>query len=233
MQRYILPILLLTLMALIGCGDSNDPTAAVEYPSGASLLGLTETHTVHYQIIDSIVTYDPYLVIMDTTNLYLAVAPGVNQQVVLRIDGNLHDLLTIDSDGILHTAQFVPDGTPPDTIIYFFPTPIIIPASTTANQTWTVNTPLLTEDSQEQRRSVLFMHYGFSVSRTFRGQQTIVVPASSYNTYYFESDLYLNESDTIPTLTAEEFFAEGVGLVQQILRSGNSYKRLVILLEDN
>lgn len=215
-----------------GCAKSTDSTPPVELPDGADLLGLRRDHRLEYIIYDSTVTLFPvYSVTVDTTPLNLQITRGGGTQVQLSVNGVPHDLLTIDAVGVLHSGQIYMATSIPETL-YFYPTPLLLPATFAKNKSWSLISPLFRDDSGEERRlSVLFMNYGFNTVREFVGTTAVVLPTGSYNAYQFRSTLHLGESTGNPLALIDEYYAPSVGLVKLVSVAGGS-RRLILLLQD-
>lgn len=235
MCRKIFTAIFLVLIILGGCSKSSDPEETVTYADEAALLGLNHDHILHYMIYDSIFSYNPFSVELVTTPMTVEFNSLGSNQVVMKIDGEKHDLFTLDESGILHTGHFISGAIAPDTFNLFWPTPpIIIPGSYTLGSSWSVTTPPLSlADSTEQLMFMLFINYGFVNQRTFTETLEVILPRGSYDTYHFEATLLLDENATDTVMTIDEYFSEGVGLVKMQARAGNSFRRLIILLEDS
>lgn len=224
-------IAMAVLAAIIGCNKSTTAPATVNYPDGANLLGLKKSHTLSYIIYDSTVIFIPYYsVLVDTSAMQLTITPGSSSQVELLVDGQPHDLLTLDDLGVLHSGQIRSDVQPPDTL-YFYPTPLLMPGTYTSGNSWSIESPSYTTDSGEERFSLLYINYGFVTLRKFIGKAEVVLPTGSYETYQFQSHLFLNDSSTDTLMTVDEFYAAGVGPVKIASRAAGS-RRIMILLDD-
>lgn len=230
MFRMIVCLLVLCLSMVVGCDKSTEATPEVFYPDGAYLLGLTRNHTLTYLVYDSIVTYFPqYTVTVDTSELSIALTLRGNNRVELAADGAAHDLLTIDSYAVLHTAQIDPTAAPADTI-YFYPTPTVMLRTYGIGSSWSGITPPFTADTSAERRSLLFLNYGYRTERSFVGQERIILPTGSFDAYHFDAYLFPDEVTT-DTVFTDEYYAPNVGLVKLESRAAGS-RRLIILLQD-
>ena len=80
------------------------------------------------------------------------------------------------------------------------------------------------------RSTFLNLNYGFYTERTYIDRSEIVLPLGSFNTYHFQTHLFLDQSSSDTLLTIDEFYEDALGLV--MLRSNStSTKRLIILLD--
>jgi hypothetical protein len=160
----------------------------------------------------------------------VSIATGSGNTSALAVDGANHDLLTRDDLGVLHSGQIRSDLMPPDTL-FFVPTPIIIPQTYINGVTHTITSPMFTTAAGDERLSLLFFNYGYTTDRTYKGRTEIVLPTSSYNAYYFQSILRLDETAIDTLMTIDEYYADGVGLVKLHAHAAAT-QRLVILLTD-
>ncbi len=226
MYRITIAIFLIMIFVAVGCDKSSESPPVVDYPDSADLLGLKRNHTLHYVIYDSIVTYIPdYSVTIDTTDLSLEITEGEGNQVELTVDGTPHDVLTVDPLGVLHTGLIRYDVNPPETLFYT-PTPIIMPREYAIGSSWSVISP-----QYDEKSALLFLNYGYLTQRTFEGKIDIVLPTNSYESYYFKSCLFFNETSPDTMMVVDEYYADNVGLVKLLSRGGGS-RRLIILLDD-
>jgi len=233
MKHVVLIALAVLMLAASGCDKSTDPVEVVPFPPGDKLLGLTGDHTLHYIVYDSTVVYYPaYSVNVDTTDMMVDITHGQGNQYRLSIDGAAHDLLTVDTRGVLHSGQIRSYIIPQDTVFYV-PTPVLMPAPMSSVTPWTVATPEVMTASGEERRSLLFLNYGFFTQRTFEAIADVILPTSSYTAYRFQALLFYDENTVDDTLMIiDEYYAVDVGLVKLEAHSDNSH-RLIILLDDN
>jgi len=233
MQRFMITLLMAVLAVIPGCEDSLDTPAEAAVPDGAYLLGLTRNHQLRYIIYDSLVTdpFDSAGIIYDTSYMEVTITRGQNGQVQLAVDGEPHDLLTVDPQGVLHSGQIRPHAAPPDTI-FLYPTPLIIPRTYLVGNSWSYVSPRYIDSAAEVRRTVLFLNYGFITERECIGTADVILPTKSYDAWQFQALLYLDDTAVEPFITVDEYYAPGVGLVQLVSHSGFS-RRLIILLEDH
>ncbi|MFH1699167.1 MAG: hypothetical protein ABIE07_01155 [Candidatus Zixiibacteriota bacterium] len=215
-----------------GCDKSSENPIVVTYPQGADLLGLNRDHQLRYVIYDTLVTFYPdYSVDVDTTFINVDIISGHGDQVQLSANGTARDLLTLDDVGVLHSGQIRLNAAPPDTL-YYVPTPVILPRFYTIGTTFYITTPLFVTDTGEIRTSFLNLNYGFFTERSFIEQSEVILPTSSYDAYHFRSHIFLNELSTDTLITADEYYADGVGLVMLASKAAAT-RRLIILLADN
>jgi hypothetical protein len=214
---------------VFGCGDSGEEPQS-KYPDAAALLGLTAQSTLEYQIIDSIVTTIPdYSVTIDTSYVILTINPGDDGRVELSAGGAPHDLLRVASNVVLHTAQIFFDGGGEVDTLFFVPTPELMPRSLSPDAQWSYTTPEYTTVSGSERRAFFFLNYGYFTTRTFVGEEEVVVPADAYNAFHFTAELYLSEFGLEPLITADEYYAPDVGVVRIIARSGPSTRIITLI----
>ena len=232
MRIMITIIVAAALIIAIGCSNASDPVSPENLAGGAELMGLTTNHALRYVIYDSTVTYFPYYtIVVDTTNTTMQITRGQNNSVALGFDNVAHDLLTVDNLGVLHSGQIRPTATPPDTL-FFIPTPVLVPALYTAGTVQSVTSPPYRVGSEDEKLALLFLYYGYHAERKFIGREQVVVPVSSYNAYHFQTQIFLDESSSDTLMSADEYYAAGVGLVKMIMRAAGT-KRLIVLLENN
>lgn len=229
---YLLVLAALVIVPLaIGCGDSGEeptPAAAVD---GADLLGLTRDHQLRYQVYDSTVTYDPQVTHYDTSDLRLTILRGQDNQVRLSVDGVPHDLLTVDPLGVLHSGQIRTDVNPIDTI-FFYPTPVIMPRTLPGNSPWNILSPPYTAASGEERRTLLFLNYGYYTVRTYLGRSDVVLPTGSYEAYHCRSALFLDATAVDTQMVADEYYSPSVGLVELESRAPGRGRRIILIADD-
>jgi hypothetical protein len=224
---------MLLLAIVIGCNKPVESPPPVENPDSAYLLGLNRDHQLHYVIYDSIVSIsfdEADTVFFDTTNLDIGITRGQNNQVEVAVGGLPHDLLTIDDIGVLHSGQIRSQVMPPDTL-FFYPTPLIMPRNIFHGSTWYIDSPPYSSMSGDIQRTLLYFNYGYFTERSYLGQENVVLPTHSYNTFHFRSLLFADESSSDTLITVDEYYAAGVGPVKLIARIERS-QRLIILLED-
>ncbi len=229
--RHIGAIALLVLVPAFfwGCGESGKESESSAQFDGASLLGLASSHQLHYQVFDSTVTYDPQEIHLDTIEMTIALQPGANNQVTLSVDGAPHDLLTIDPLGVLHSGQIQP--TPPDTI-FFYPTPLIMPRTLIFGAVWNIVSPPYTGPLGEERRTLLYLNYGYYTKRTYLGRSDVILPGGSFEAYHCRSLLFLTESSPDTQMVVDEFYSPTVGLVKLESQAPGRGRR-IILIEDH
>lgn len=229
--RHIGATALLVLVAAFfwGCGESGEEPENGVQLDGTSLLGLARSHELHYQVFDSTVTYDPQEIHLDTMEMTIALQPGSNNQVTLSVDGIRHDLLTIDPLGVLHSGQIQP--TPPDTI-FFYPTPLIMPRTLTFGAVWNIMSPPFAGPLGEERRTLLYLNYGYYTTRTYLGRSDVILPGGSFEAYHCRSVLFLTESSADTQMVVDEFYSPSVGLVKLEAQAPGRGRR-IILIEDH
>ncbi|MDD4050776.1 MAG: hypothetical protein PHR28_02600 [candidate division Zixibacteria bacterium] len=233
-MRQIALILMALMVApvVIGCGDSGDePTATGAFADGASLLGLTRDHELNYQVYDSTVTYDPQMIHYDTTDMRINVLRGRNDQVRLSLDGVAHDLLTIDALGVLHSGQIRPNANPVDTV-FFYPTPVIMPRTLQGNSSWNILSPPFVGPLGAERRTLLFLNYGYYTVRKFLGRSDVILPGRSYEAYHCRLALFLTETSVDTQMVVDEYYSLTVGLVKLESQAPGRGRR-IILIEDH
>jgi hypothetical protein len=234
-MKHMSPILLvLTALILapimIGCGDSGEAPPTTSLPDGASLLGLTRDHELRFQVYDSTVTYDPQVTHYDTSDMRIGILRGQNDQVRLSLDGVAHDLLTIDALGVLHSGQIRTGVNPIDTV-FFYPTPIIMPRTAQNNSSWNILSPPYAAPSGDERRTLLFLNYGYFTVRTFLGRYDVVLPGGSYEAYHCRSILFLTAASVDTQMVVDEYYSPTVGLVKLESQAPGRGRR-IILIED-
>jgi|GEM_PF-2057608 len=230
--RFLLVVTALALGLLpAGCGDSGEEPTPAAGVDGAALLGLTRDHDLQYQVYDSTVTYDPQVIHYDTSDLRLAVLRGQNDQVRLSLDGIPHDLLTIDPLGVLHSGQIRADVNPNDTV-FFYPTPVIMPRTLPGGGTWTILSPPYTGLSGEERRTLLFLNYGYYTVRKYLGRADVVLPSGSYEAYHCRSALFLDAAAVDTQMVVDEYYSPSVGLVKVDSLAPGLGRRVILIADD-
>ncbi len=231
MRQIALALMVLMVVPIIiGCGQNGQEPATSSLPDAASLLGLTRDHELRYQVYDSTVTYDPQMTHYDTTGMRINILKGQNDRVQLSLDGVAHDLLTIDVLGILHSGQIRPNANPVDTI-FFYPTPMIMPRTARNNSTWNILSPPFAGPAGDERRTLLFLNYGYFTARIFLGRSDVILPGGSYEAYHCRSVLFLTETSVDTQMVVDEYYSPTVGLVKlESLAPGRG--RRIILIED-
>ncbi len=230
LPRILVVGVLVLAPIMAGCGDNAEAPPITSLPDGASLLGLARDHELHYQVYDSTVTYDPQVTHYDTSDMRIGVLRGQNNQVRLSLDGIARDLLTIDVIGVLHSGQIRTDVDPDDTV-FFYPTPMIMPRTARNNSSWNILSPPYTGPSGEERRTLLFLNYGYFTVRTFLGRSDIILPGGSYEAYHCRSILFFAAASVDTQMVVDEYYSPTVGLVKlESLAPGRG--RRIILIED-
>lgn len=215
---------------IIGCGQNGEEPAAPSLPDASSLLGLTKDHELRYQVYDSTVSYDPQMTHYDTADMRISIIRGQNDQVQLLLDGVAHDLLTIDALGVLHSGQIRPNASPADTV-FFYPTPVIMPRTAQNNSSWNILSPPFTGPSGDERRTLLFLNYGYYTVRKFLGRSDVILPGGSYQAYHCRSVLFLTETSVDTQMVVDEYYSPAVGLVKLESQAPGRGRR-IILIED-
>jgi hypothetical protein len=235
MRHLLLSLLVLAALViaplLAGCGESGEEPTPAAGVDGAALLGLTRDHELQYQVYDSTVTYDPQITHYDTSDLRITILRGQNDQARLSLDGIPHDLLTIDPIGVLHSGQIRADVDPADTI-FFYPTPVVMLRALPGGGSWSILSPPYTGSSGEERRTLLFLNYGYYTVRKYLGRSDVVLPSGSYEAYHCRSALFLDAAAVDTQMVVDEYYSPSVGLVKLESQAPGRGRRIILIADD-
>jgi hypothetical protein len=149
----------------------------------------------------------------------------------LSLDGLAHDLLTIDPLGVLHSGQIRPDANPADTV-FFYPTPLLMPRTAQNNSSWNILSPSFLGPSGAERRTLLYLNYGYFTVRTFLGRSDVILPGGSYEAYHCRSALFLTETATDTQMVVDEYYSPTVGLVKLESQAPGRGRRIILISDD-
>jgi len=226
--RLLLILLLGCLLTLTSCGEEGGPTSASQNLDGASLLGLTNNHTLRYLKTDTLVYIDSTYHFDITEDTVQFVITGSANEWVIRAEDDRGLNIELDAQSVLLAGfRRIEDSVE---VAYFFANrPAKVHRALTPGDSWTGYTPSFTTATGSLRLPLYFANFGFYFSRTYEGVESISAATGDYAAHKYHSDLFLNQDDQSPVALVDEHYAPNVGLVRLQFRGGGLVRTLSLI----
>ena len=146
------------------------------------------------------------------------------------IKDNLVPMLNIIVSGgyVLHNGLYSNFGVN-DSLIYFLTPAIIMPDSPTLDQNWKYTTGQYQSAGEDLTFPFYFAYFGYHASKTYAGQEEILVTAGAFKAHRFEVDLFLSPTDKVPVAHATEYFAADEGLIKLRFEDSGFIRTLILV----
>jgi hypothetical protein len=209
-------LLLAALLAIVAgaCDDSGTDEEGFISDNTVRLLGLQEDFDIEYISYDSVITYPPLRIEIDTTVYMFSgrANSGSPDRIDLFVDSVPIAALRITDNSIVNLGYYVrTDGG--DSLLQFSELPLLFPIAFVEENRWESYTPPMFVDGQAVIESMLFLSWGFETTRKFVRRENILVPAGRFNSFVIKCDRILPGDDEAFS-TSYEYYADGVGLVR-------------------
>lgn len=226
---------LIFISLLLAC-SSNGPAGPDASVSAASMLGLSDGRTLQYSQIDTTISYvydpdispDPIRVVSDTTQTR-TITISQNESNWIIKDGLTPRLNLIASgDYVLHNGFYSNLGAG-DTLVYFQTPAILMSNSPAIDDSWSYSTGPYETANDSLTSNFYLAYFGYHATKTFVGEEEVIVTAGAYKTYRFEVDLFLGSLNTMPVGHATEWYAADTGLIKLRFEDSGFIRTLVLL----
>ncbi|MEA2030696.1 MAG: hypothetical protein U9N55_03760 [candidate division Zixibacteria bacterium] len=215
----------LLMFLLVSCGEeSSSPTQTDGSIDGASLLGLVDGGTLTYLQSDTVVTPD-YLIETSETMITVSVS-GSDDDWIISHNNHSPITLKLSLESVLVNSYQYGDST-----IYFPEPPALLKREISEEQTWSGYTPVYSDSLGEERYTDIFINYGFSFNKTYKGTELVTVTAGEFDAYRFDVELFLEQDDSTPVANITEYYAKDIGLVKYQLKNAAGLTRVLSLIE--
>jgi hypothetical protein len=223
-------VVLLSMLLILGCGDSaTNPDETPGALNAVKTLGMQEDFECLYLQYDSIFTYPPFRVVVDTTTLvFSAAAIDENRdRIDLWFDSVRTAAIRITSNSVVNLGYYrrIADR---DSIQYFSEPAVIFPNNVQTGTIWEEYAPPISEPGQMIITSQLFISWGFDVTRTYLRREDVLTPMGLFNCHVVQSDYRLHDQEDI-FKTEFEYYADSYGLVK-LYSSGRFGSSLVVMV---
>jgi hypothetical protein len=198
-------------------------------------MSLKDNQTMVYLQTDTDYVFDPYFEVRDTTyvrsiGIAIPSGGGTYDRVILNDQTPVISLRITDRNILVNGYYSDVGGI--DSLFPFHDPAIIMPRQLATGRTWEDLTGPYGAAGSPRQLPFYFANYGFYCRKTFVGTAHLLLTNDEYNTYQFDLELFVLETDSIPVATVTEYYAPSVGLVKLIFRGG-SLIRVLTLLESN
>lgn len=217
---WIVLFLCLGALGLLSCSDSEKDkgTNPILAPSGAEMLGLVNGRSLDYLQIDTTITWVPsYQVSEDTSGHIVRISGSGNEWIIT--DDSTDMLNVLISDPYVSINGYWRKIGDNPTLVFFLTPAIIYNRSIEPGGSWDGYTPVYTTDTGAASFPFHFAYFGFYFTRTYAGQAQVLTPAFVGSAYRFDTELFVNETDTEPLVVVSEYYAVGIGLVRSEFRA--------------
>lgn len=226
-------ILLSLLLAALGgwsCGadDTGVASEPASSPSGLNLAGLVNGRTLIYFQTDTITTVFPVYEQRIENALRTLQISGSSNSWVIAEDSTPMINLAVTAAAVLHNGYWRSYGAT-DSLVLFDEPAEALHRTLNIGSVWFDYTPEYVGSSGSQRRLYLTYPFGYYFSRTYTGTQSVTVPAGQFTAYVFETELFVRSDDLDPVARMTEYYADGIGLVKQVVR-GQELTRVMNLV---
>ena len=234
MKVLAITIVLLCLgIVYLACTDSSSVSPSLNQASTETILGLVANHTNTYQKFDSLITLDPvYQLTLDTSLItYSVFDVDQNQSKYdISVSGEKLARLIISGNGVALTSYYQNiDGH--DSLFHFISPPQILPDRIVAEDTWDYYVAPIYRDGGPVITTYLNFGFGFNITRTYLGQEDVVVPAGAYRAHVIQTEYRVPESDLI-LKTDLEYLAAGIGLVSMYSHGNFGSTHIIMIATD-
>jgi hypothetical protein len=234
MKAFVtLVVFLCLILAIIACSNNDSLSPTKTSGKTETILGLAENHTNLYQQFDSLVSYSPvYHVAVDTSLVSYTVTDVDSNGTFYDISISSEKLarLIITSNSVVVTGYYQKIENQDSLFHFIFPAEIM-PNQMAKDETWDFYCTPIHRDGVEMTTSFLNYGFGYKVTRTYLGQEEIVVPAGSYEAHVIKSEYRLPYSEEI-VKTDTEYLVAGIGLIR-MYSVGNFGSTHVLMIQTN
>ncbi|MFZ5979427.1 MAG: hypothetical protein ACOYVF_02240 [Candidatus Zixiibacteriota bacterium] len=227
-KKITLIMILILALSWTGC-DENDSDEGLSPTSveGLNLLGLVNNRSLYYFQLDTTTLVPSFEVEIDSLFRTINIAGSGTGWVVSDDDQPLINLL-ITNHYILQNGYWQDAGAVDS--LYYFPIPSVLMMRSFENSVpWKDYTPPLATDSGNIHYPFYYSYFGFYFEKTFVGTEQLVLTPGEFTAYRFDTDLYLNRTDTVPVATATEYYTPNIGLIKLVF-TGQGLKRYLYLV---
>ncbi len=220
-------VLILCLVALLGCSESNNTIDGPNLvPSGLDLMGLTNGRTFVYSQIDTTVTWDPYKVTEDTLTLTTKIEGSSDDWIIYNDTVKILNLKVTEPYIALNGYWIKVNDS--DALSYFPIPAIIMDLTAKEGSSWNGYTPQFSDNIEDESIQFLYGYFGFHFKKTYTGKEQVLVPAFVGDAYTFEVLLFVNEDDDEPMAIVTEYYANKIGLVKLEMHAGGFTRVLTL-----
>ena len=229
--------ILLIFISLIFACSSDNPTGPGVGINATSMIGLSDGSVLQYKQTDTTITYvynpdispDPIRVVTTDPPETRIISMELAESNWIIKDGLIPMLNLIVSGGyVLHNGLY-PDYDISDSLVFFNSPAKIMIDSPELEESLSYSTGKYESSGESFITSFYFAHFGYSATKTFVGQEEVLVTAGAFNAYRFEVDLFLNSTDTIPTAHATEYYSPEIGLVKLRFEDAGFIRTLILV----
>ena len=214
MINRLLALSLVLLVTLLSCSDSGTENEELATGNARSMMGLQEDLECRYVRYDTMMTYPPLRLKIDTTLFtYSTVTSSFDDNTIdVLFDSVKTASLRITSNCVVNLGYYrsIADV---DSLFQFAEPPVIFPIVCEENATWESHCPPSYASGEETVEAQLYLTWGLIAKRKFERRETLLLPVGTLACTVFKCELTLpGEED--PILTQYEYYADGVGLVK-------------------
>jgi hypothetical protein len=208
-SSLLIPLAALVLLTA-GCEESGTEGDNSYVTSDATkLLGLHDDFVCRYVQYDSVITYPPFEISVDTVSFsFKGIAKdSLQTEFDLWFDSARTAVVKITSDVVVNLGYYQAVGDL-DSLVCFSEPAELFPIVVESEQSWESYAPPVFGTTTR-----LFLSWGFVASRRFERREPVLLPLGTFNCYVFLCE-YRLPGDAEPFQTAREYYAEGHGLVK-------------------
>ncbi len=232
--RITLIVIIGLFAGFFGHGCSEDTpllTPPLEQLDGAALLGLQDNRTLSYLQVDSVITIDSAYHVTVTTSVKTITLSGGGNDWIVRSDSQAILNLKLTDEAVIQTGYWRKiDGN--DSLIYFSEPVVVMPRSLSSQPEWSGFTPFFNDGDGDIAYLFYYSYFGFFFEKHLVDTVTVLLPAGSFATYRFDTELFVASGDTIPLVQVSEYYSPDRGLVKLTLRGG-ALRRTLSLTDMN
>ncbi len=225
-----LPLFLLAVLmpVVLSCDDSGTGADGSFVTSDATaLLGLKQDFHCRYVEYDSLITYPPFRISVDTTFFsFSGIATDASRsQFDLSFDSTKTAALRITTNSVVNLGyyQWI-DGR--DSFLVFSEPPELFPVVIMEGRSWDSYTPPVFGIVNR-----LFLSWGFEAARRFERRESILLPLGAFSCYVFSCE-YRLPGDEEPFVRASEYYADGYGLVKLHVSGSSGSSQVFMISRD-
>ena len=227
MRKLIIWSILIGMLVVTGCEDSNNIVNTPKEIDGLSLLGLSNGRTLVYIQTDTIISLDPISVTITDTTLSILITGTGNDWIIHNGTEKLINLKVASSSIIQNGYWKKINGQ--DSLMYFAAPPLLMERTLNPDLNWDYDTPFYQTDSSSEKLPFYYANFGFQVNKSYIGIETIITPAGEFDSYRFDLLLYTADYGNDPVAIVSEYYVPNIGLVKQDFNIG-ALKRSLILV---
>lgn len=231
MRKLIICSILLCMLIVIGCEDSNNIVNTPKEIDGLSLLGLSNGRTLVYIQTDTVISLDPISVTITDTTLSILITGTGNDWIIHNGTEKLINLKVASSSIIQNGYWKKINGQ--DSLIYFAAPPLLMERTLSPDLNWDYDTPFYQPDTASEKLPFYYANFGFQVNKSYIGIETIITPAGEFDSYRFDLLLYTADYGNDPVATVSEYYVPNIGLVKQDFNIGALKRSLILVSYSN